>query len=72
VIAGVTVVDGVHLTTTPRELKYEVTFVGAPGSEYVFACAVGATSETSSVEAKASEPRLMIFLTLRVVFIPEC
>jgi hypothetical protein len=33
VIAGVAVTDGVHLTTTPRVDKYEVTFVGALGVE---------------------------------------
>jgi hypothetical protein len=49
-------------------MKYEVTFVGAHGSEYVFACAVGATSETRSVVARASEPRLENFLRLRVLF----
>jgi hypothetical protein len=33
VTPGSTAAPGVHLTTTPRELKYEVTFVGAFGSE---------------------------------------
>jgi hypothetical protein len=46
-----------------------VTFVGVPGREYVFACAVGVANETNNVEAKAREPRLMSFLRVWVLFI---
>jgi hypothetical protein len=46
-----------------------VTFVGAFGNEYVFACADGTSSETSSDVARASEPRLKILRDERVLFI---
>jgi hypothetical protein len=46
-----------------------VTFVGAFGEEYVFAWAVGTTSETSSDVARAKEPQLKILRELRVLFI---
>jgi hypothetical protein len=48
-----------------------VTFVGALGSEYVTACAVGTTKETSSDVARASEPKLKILRDERVLFMPE-
>jgi len=48
-----------------------VTFVGAFGSEYVAACAVGTTSETSRDVARAKEPQLKILRDERVLFIIE-
>jgi len=45
-----------------------VTFVGAFGSENVFACAVGTSSETSSDVARAIVPRLKILRVKRVLF----
>jgi hypothetical protein len=46
-----------------------VTFVGALGNEYVFACADGTSNETSSDVARAREPRLKILRDERVLFI---
>jgi hypothetical protein len=46
-----------------------VTFVGAFGEEYVFACAEGTSIETSSDVARAKEPQLKILRELRVFFI---
>ncbi len=46
-----------------------MTFVGAFGNEYVFACADGTSNETSSDVARASEPKLKILRVERVVFI---
>jgi hypothetical protein len=48
-----------------------VTFVGAFGSEYVAACAVGASNETSSDVARANVPQLKILRDERVLFIVE-
>jgi hypothetical protein len=47
-----------------------VTFVGALGNEYVFACADGTSNETSSDVARANEPQLKILRDERVLFIP--
>ena len=46
-----------------------MTFVGAFGKEYVFACAEGTSNETSSDVARASEPQLKILRDERVLFI---
>jgi hypothetical protein len=51
---------------------YEVTFSGALGAEYVAACAVGTSTETSNDDAKASVPQLKIFFGVRVFFIDTC
>ena len=45
-----------------------MTFVGAFGSENVFACAVGTSNETSSDVARANVPRLKILRVWRVLF----
>ena len=65
---GATSAPGVHRTTTPLAPKYEVTLVGALGSENVFACAVGASNETSSEVTKANVPKPVIFLVERFIF----
>jgi len=48
-----------------------VTLVGALGSENVFACAVGASNETSSEVTRASMPKPVVFLVERVVFMAQ-
>jgi hypothetical protein len=53
--------DGVHLTTTPSRPIIEVTFVGASGREYEFACAVGTINESRSVAVTATTPRADFF-----------
>jgi hypothetical protein len=45
-----------------------VTSVGAFGSEYVAACAVGISRETNKVMAVASAPKPVNFLDERVLF----
>ncbi len=45
-----------------------MTLVGAPGSEYVAACAVGISNETNNAVAVASAPKPVIFLDERVCF----
>jgi hypothetical protein len=45
-----------------------VTFVGAFGSEYVAACAVGTSNETSSDVARARLPKLKNLRDERVLF----
>jgi hypothetical protein len=72
VTAGRTSVAGVQRTTTPFVPIYEVTVRGAFGKEYVAACAVGTSTETSSDDAKASVPQLKIFFDVRVFFIAAC
>jgi hypothetical protein len=61
VIAGIVPTDGVHLTTTPSRPIIEVTFVGAPGKEYVFACAVGTMNESRSAAVTPTTPRADFF-----------
>jgi hypothetical protein len=56
VIAGRTSAGDVHSTTTPRALRCEVTFVGAEGSEYVFAWAVGTSTEANTDVMRAIVP----------------
>ena len=48
-----------------------MTFVGAFGKEYVFACADGTSNETSSDVARAREPQLKILRDRRVLVIDE-
>ena len=48
-----------------------MTLVGALGSEYVFACAVGTSNETSSDVARANVPKLKILRDERVLFMVE-
>ena len=46
-----------------------MTFVGAPGSEYVAACAEGISRETNTATAVASAPKPVNLRDLRVCFI---
>jgi hypothetical protein len=68
---GATSAPATQRTTTPLAPIYEVTFVGALGNEYVFACADGTSNETSKDVARAREPRLKILRDERVLFIPH-
>jgi hypothetical protein len=48
---------------------YEVTPVGAPGREYVSACALGISRDTNNAVAVANAPKPVIFRDVRVCFI---